>query len=248
MANDKRAFNQVLEDLEVSYDDMMGEETGDAKPFIDRVIKKSKELANQLDSKSSLSESERTFRNKALLDEDAKAKAEAIYDSISTVISDQDPEVLVHLISMFPEITAMCQSSIRSMSMRSGNVTALSKRKINAMYIKLRDTYETYITFMKFMYPDRIYKNPPVIPPKKGNYSDYSASVGIREFEFIIDGETWLNPFPVAKRLGIEMKHYMDLPDAIKAIQKGDETVKINGHTVKLVDVSKTGDDDNDTD
>jgi hypothetical protein len=39
------------------------------------------------------------------------------------------------------------------------------------------------------------------------------------------------------------MKHYMDLPDAIRKLQpNGDE--KINGHEVKLVDISKDKEDD----
>jgi hypothetical protein len=91
---------------------------------------------------------------------------------------------------------------------------------------------------MQFFAPDDIYKHCPVIPPKKGNYSDHSLNSGIKTYEFIIDDVSWINPFPVAKLLGIDMKHYMDLPDAInKILADGNE--KINGHVVKLVDISK---------
>jgi predicted house-cleaning noncanonical NTP pyrophosphatase (MazG superfamily) len=238
-ANAKEQFNQVLADLEVDSSDMMD----NPKQFIDRVIAKSKELAKQLDARGTLSEHERTFKEKAMKNTDAKAKAEVLYEQIYELIADQDPEVLVNLMPLIADITSMMNSSIRSMSMRSGNVTTLSKRQINLLYIKLKKTYETYIQFMQFFQPEMIYKQPPVIPPKKGNYSDHSATSGIKTYQFIIDGAEWINPFPVAKLLEIEMKHYMDLPDAIRKLQPtGNE--KIKGHTVKLVDISKEKEDD----
>ena len=239
MPNQKEIFNQVLADLEIDNSDMMD----NPKPFIDKVIAKSKELAKQLDAKGTLSEHERTFKEKAMKNTEAKAKAEELYEQIYALVADQDPEVLVNLLGFFPEVTSMMASSIRSMSMRSGNVTTLSKKQINLLYIKLKKTYETYITFMQFFSPELIYKNPPVIPPKKGNYSDHSATSGIKTYLFIIDGAEWINPFPVAKLLGIDMKHYMDLPQAIEKLQ-ADGNEKINGHTVKLVDISKDKDDD----
>lgn len=239
MPNQADLFSQVLADLEVDSSDMMTK----PKDFVQRVIIKSKELERQLDAKSTLQESERTFKEKALKNVDAKAVAERIFIEIADKITEQDPEVLVHLLTLFPEITQTCASSIRSSSMRSGNVTALSKRQINLMYIKLKNTYETYVQFMKLFRPDDIGK-PPVIPPKKGNYSDFSSSSGIKSYEFIVDGETWINPFAVAKKLGIEVKHYMDLPDKIREIQADDETALVNGHTVKLIDISQAGSDE----
>lgn len=235
MSNDKKAFSQILEDLQVPYEDMMD----NPKAFTDRVIAKSKELAAQLDAKSTLIESERTFKADALKNKKALAKAEKIFDDFAAIVAVQDPEVLVHLISMFPDITQMCQTSIRSMAMRSGNVATLSKRKINAMYIKLRETYEAYSTFMQFMYPEKIYTHMPVIPPKKGNYSDYSATAGIKEYEFILDGVTWLNPFAVANKLDLKWKNYMDVVDQIEEALGDNDEVEINGFKVKLVDISK---------
>jgi hypothetical protein len=241
MSNAKEQFNQVLADLEVDSSDMMD----NPKKFIDRVIAKSKELAKQLDARGTLAEHERLFKDNAVKNVDAKAKAEEIYEIISQLIAEQDAEVLVNLLPLMTDVTSMMSSSIRSMSMRSGNVTTLSKKQINMLYIKLKKTYETYITFMEFFDPDKIYKSNPVIPPKKGNYSDHSVSSGIKTFIFMIDGNEWINPFPVAKLLGITMKHYMDLPDAIRRLQpNGDE--KINGHEVKLVDVSKDKDEEED--
>jgi hypothetical protein len=241
MPNQKEMFNQVLADLEVDSSDMMD----NPKPFIDRVIAKSKELAKQLDARGTLAEHERLFKENAVKNVDAKAKAEEIYETISQLIAEQDAEVLVNLLPLMTDVTAMMSSSIRSMSMRSGNVTTLSKKQINMLYIKLKKTYETYVTFMEFFTPEKLYKNMPVIPPKKGNYSDHSVSSGIKTFIFMIDGKEWINPFPVAKLLNIEMKHYMDLPDAIRKLQpNGDE--KINGHEVKLVDVSKDKEEEED--
>lgn len=241
MANAKEQFNQVLADLEVDSSDMMD----DPKKFIDRVVAKSKELAKQLDSKGTLSEHERTFKEKAMKNTSAKEKAEELYEEIYALIADQDPEVLVNLMPLITDITSMMNSSVRSMSMRSGNVTTLSKKQINLLYIKLKKTYETYIQFMEFFQPDAIYSHNPVIPPKKGNYSDHSSTSGIKTYEFIIDGVSWINPFPVAKLLEIEIKHYMDLPDQIRKLQPtGNE--KILGHTVKLVDISIQKDEEED--
>lgn len=239
MPNQKELFNQVLADLEISSEGMMD----DPKPFIDRVIAKSKELAQQLDSRSTMSEHERLFKDNSLKNDDARKKAEEVFEQIYSIIAEQDAEVLVNLLPMMTDITSMMTSSIRSMSMRAGNVTTLSKRQINLLYIKLKKTYETYITFMQFFAPEKIYKTCPVIPPKKGNFSDHSATSGIRTFEFIIDGVSWINPFPVAKLLDIEMKHYMDLPDAIRRLQpEGGE--EINGHKVELKDISKDKDEE----
>lgn len=236
--NSKAQFSQVLEDLEVDYSDMMD----NPKAFIARVYAKAQELARQLDAKSSLVESERTFKEKALKNKDAEQKAEILYEHIMDLLVDQDPEVLVHLLGMFPELTSTASNSVRSMAMRTGNVTSLSKRQINNLYIKLKDTYEAYINFMKLMHKDEI-GVPPVIVAKKGNFSDYSAN-GIRYFEFLVDGYQYTNPFPVAKMLGIKIKFYMDLPDEIEKLQGGDSSVQINGHDVKLIDMSKVKDDE----
>jgi hypothetical protein len=239
MPNQKEIFNQVLADLEIDASDMMD----DPKPFIDRVIAKSKELAKQLDARGTISEHERMFKERANKNQEAKDKAQEVYEQIYAIIAEQDPEVLVNLLPLMTDITSMMSSSIRSMSMRSGNVTTLSKRQINLLYIKLKKTYETYITFMEFFAPELIYKHCPVIPPKKGNYSDHSITSGIKTYIFMIDGAEWINPFPVAKLLDIEIQHYMDLPDAIRKLQpNGDE--KINGKEVKLVDISKDKDEE----
>ena len=239
MPNQKEIFIQVLADLEISSEGMIE----DPKPFIDRVIAKSLELSKQLETRSTMSEHERLFKDNSLKNVDAKKKADEVFEQIYSIIAEQDAEVLVNLLPMMTDITSMMTSSIRSMSMRAGNVTTLSKRQINLLYIKLKNTYEKYITFMEFFAPDKIYKHNPVIPPKKGNFSDHSATSGIRTFEFIIDGTSWINPFTVAKLLNIEMKHYMDLPDAIRRLQPvGDE--EINGHTVQLKDISKDKDDE----
>lgn len=239
MPNQKEQFNQVLADLEIDSSDMMTE----PKKFIDRVVAKSKELAKQLDARSTISEHERMFKESAMKNVEAKAKAAELHEQIYSLIAEQDPEVLVNLLPLMTDITSMMGSSIRSMSMRSGNVTTLSKRQINLLYSKLKKTYETYITFMEFFDAENIYKHNPVIPPKKGNYSDHSISSGIKTYKFMIDGNEWINPFPVAKLLGIEIKHYMDLPDAIRKLQpNGDE--KIKGMEVKMIDISKDKEDE----
>lgn len=233
MSNSKDMFNQVLEDLELDARDMMTS----PKDFISRVYAKSLELARQLDAKSTISEYERTFKDKAMKNETAKHVAKVLFDKFYTEISEQEPEVLVNFLAMLPDITSMCQSSIRSMSMRSGDIAGLSKKQINLMYIRLKKTYETYIDFMKLFHEDEI-GIPPVIVPKKGNFSDSGA--GIKTYAFIVDGDVWYNPFPVAKKLGINMQHYMDLPDAIKRLNVTYPT--INGYKVELRDISKDSD------
>ena len=231
----KDQFSQVLADLETDSSDMMT----DPDAFITRVIAKSKELAAQLDAKSTMVEVERTFKEKAMKDSSAKEKAEKIFNEFYDILAEQDSAVQVHFMGLLPELMKLCNSSIRSMSMRTNNVSSLSKRQINLLYIKLKNTYETYIQFMKMFHPDMIPKNPTVIPAKKGNYSDYTASTGIKTYEFWIDGVSYVNPYPVAKMLGIEIVFYMDLPELIlEKLVDG----KINGHEVVLKDISKDKD------
>jgi hypothetical protein len=231
--NAKNQFSQVLADLEVDSSDMMD----NPKAFITRVITKSKELSAQLDARSTIGESEKRFKESALKNKDAQEKAKEIFDNIYDVVSEQEPDVLVNIMALMPDLIQLMNSSVRSMSMRSGNVTSLSKRQINLLYIKLKNTYETYIQFMKLFQPDKI-GIPPVIPPKKGNFSDHTATMGIKTFEFVIDGEPWINPFAVAKELGLKIEFYMDLPEMIEKL--GPE---INGHTVTLNDISKDKDE-----
>lgn len=235
-------INQTLEDLDVDSSDMMD----NPKAFIIRMYAKSKDLAAQLDSKSSMSEHERLFKVEAYKNEAAKEKAQEIFEHFSTIISEQEPEVLVNLLTLFPELTSMAQSSVRSMSMRTSGTATLSKKQINLLYIKLKKTYETYINYMKLFQADKI-GIPPVIVAKKGNYSDYSGTSGIKTFEFIIDNVSYINPFSVAKKLDLTVKHYMDLPEILQELLKDDPDKLINGHTVKLVDISTTKDEEEET-
>ena len=233
-------FRQVLQDLELPSEDMMT----DPNAFITRIVAKSKELSNQLDARSTMGETEKKFKESAIKNTEAHAKAEEIFNAFYETVAQQDPEVLVHIMGMLPDVMQLCNNSIRSMSMRTNAIAPLSKRQINLLYIKLKKTYETYIEFMKLFQPESLPHNSkgevivPVIPPKKGNYSDYTSTAGIKTYEFIIDGESWINPFAVAKTLGLEVEFYMDLPLLIEKLQANGEE-KINGHTVVLKDISK---------
>lgn len=235
MADKSEMFSQVLEDLQVDASDMMTE----PKKFIQRVMLKANELAKQLDAKSTLSDVERAFKEKALKNEDAFNKAEEIFNEFYNKVSELEPEVLVNLLTMIPDLLSMANSSVRSMSMRTSGTAQLSKKQVNLLYIRLKNLYEAYITFMKFFHPDEI-GTPPVIVAKKGNFSDFSSTSGIKVFEFIIDGNSYLNPFSVADKLGIKVKHYMDLPDAITDLQKDNPETLINGFKVELKDISKS--------
>ena len=241
MSEEKNQVSIILEDLEVNSEDMMS----DPKAFIVRIIKKSKELAAILDSKSTISEHERVFKEKAYKNEAAKDKAQEIFDSFYSVIVEQEPEVLVNLLTMFADLISVANSSVRSMSMRTSGSAALSKKQINLLYIKLKKTYETYISFMKLFHSTEI-GMPPVIPPKKGNFSsDYSSS-GIKTFEYILDGLSFINPFVVANKLGLKVSHYMDLSEEIVKIQKENPGELINGYKVELKDISPGKDEDKD--
>ena len=239
MSEEKNQVSIILEDLEVDSSDMMS----DPKAFIVRIIKKSKELANILDSKSTISEHERMFKEKAYKNEAAKDKAQEIFDSFYATIVEQEPEVLVNLLTMFADLISVANSSVRSMSMRTSGSAALSKKQINLLYIKLKKTYETYISFMKLFHANEI-GVPPVIPPKKGNFSDGYSSSGVKTFEFTLDGLDFVNPFVVANKLGLKVDHYMDLPDLILSMKEDGKDLVINGIKVELKDISKDKDEE----
>lgn len=234
-------LKNALADLEIDATDCMD----DPKAFIDRVFAKSKEFLSVLDAGNTLAEHEKKFKEKAVKNPDAKKKAEEVFEQISTMILDLEPDVLVNLMAMFPEVLQVANNSIRAMSMRSGAATTLSKRQISLLYTKLKNTYEVYIQFMKMFDPEKLPKFTPIMVARKGNFSDYSSTAGVKTYEFIVDGYTYINPFAVANILKIkDVTHYMDLPDKILELMGEDEEVEINGHSVKLRDISQKKDEE----
>ena len=77
-------------------------------------------------------------------------------------------------------------------------------------------------------------KHPEVLPVKSGNYSDNSSATGVKLYEFtLIDKEgrsvTYPSPYTVARKLGLDIKHYMDLPELLE-----QHNFFVNGFKVKM--------------
>lgn len=211
MADKKNEFITICNDLDIDHSDMME----DPRAFIKRVIDKSKWLETELTKKNSLNDIEVEFKKDAYKNEPAKARAEEIMSHFMDVLAAEDPAVIANLIPMLSEMTQFASNTVRAMSIRSSSKPHLSKKHLHVLYINLKKCYDAYVGFMKLFHGDLI-GIPPVIPAKSGNYGTDSSGSGIKIYCYIIDGERYFNPFTVARMLGVEIKHYMDLTDMVE--------------------------------
>jgi hypothetical protein len=230
MANARENMVAILEDLEVDYSDMM---THPAE-FAKRCYLKSLELREELEKKNTMASLEDQFKATAMKNKDAQTAAITLKARIMEMISAQEPETLVHFLTMIPDVTSTAHNIVRSMSARNAGVKVLSKKHIHKMYIAFREGYEKYCNFMKMFQPDNI-GNPPVMKVISGNYGDpLSPTSGVKIFHVDIDGNVYMNPYVAAGVLGItdKVSHYMDIYDIIA---KSDGS--INGFKVELIEV-----------
>ena len=227
----KGEMRQALIDLEIQFDDMYD----DPKAFSDRVLRKSRDLAAQLDRKQSLSTIEEEFRNKSLRNKDAKEKAEEIHSRILDLVVGEDPEVLANLIPMLHDIESTISNEVKAMAIRQVASTRLSKRHIHLMYMRLKKGIDAYVGFMDLMFDIKL----PTIPAKPGNYSDDYQTSGVKIYRIYIqdelEGEIMLqNPFAAAKLLGLEVKFWLDFFDIVK-----ENNGVIKGKNVRLEEVPR---------
>jgi hypothetical protein len=224
IAND---FYTICKDLGIEYDDMLT----DPKSFIRRVVDKATWISNELSKTNTLATIEDEFKSAARKNEPAKLRAEQIYNDILDIIAKEDAEVLVNLLPMLAEVTQFASNNVRAMSIRSSSTPHLSKRHLHLLYIDLKKCYDAYIGFMRLFHGADIGK-PPIIPSKSGNYSSGSAGTGVKIYTYTIGKEKFRNPYEVAKMLGVDIKHYMDLTDIINA-----NNGVVNGTKVKMEEI-----------
>jgi hypothetical protein len=223
--SDMQSMQRLLTDLEVDFSDMLT----DPNTFIKRVVSKSRELAAELDKKNNLGEIESRYKANCYRNKEAADRAEELKAQIMSMIFAETPEVIANLLPMFAELTGDMANEVRTASFRASNVSYLPKRMILDHYIRLKKMYEAYINFAKLMYPDELKKVlPPTIPPKTGNYGTGENHKTL--YHAVIDGETYINPYEAGRILGVEVNHYMDIVDAIRAATDGE----INGRKVDL--------------
>lgn len=224
----KNAFQSILKDLEIEFDDMM--DPDGATDFIERVVKKAKELEEQLDKKNSIVDVETDFKKVSYRDADARRQAAVVYNQILDLILEQDAATIANLVNLFPDIVGIANGQLRTEALRTSGQEVLTKKHLHEMYISLKAGYDAYIGFMKLMYAESIPKNPPMIKSKSGNYS--TGSSGMKVYVIIIDDEVVQNPFRAAKELGLEITHYMDV---VEIVQNSDGYIR--GKKVQALEV-----------
>jgi len=216
----------IWEDFGIDQTDWLD----DPKAFSNRILAKADELRRELQSKNSVANLEENFKAKALSNKDAAAIAEEFIENILNTMAEFDPEVVANILVRFPEVTKTAHTIIRSTSMRKNRV--YSKKRLHAMYVKLRKMYGMYTDFMKMYAPDKKF---PMIPAMSGNYADDKTTLGITEYAFVIDDEEYYNWYHVARMLDVKIENYMDLVEIFENAKNN----KINGKKVSLVDLSR---------
>jgi len=218
-------------DLEIPYEDMFV----NREEFSKRVQRKARELSAQLDRKTPLADVESAFKAKSHRNEDAKNKAKEIYSQILDLVVGEDPEVLANLLQMLTGVSTTVENEVRAMAIREASDQILSKRHVHLLYQRLQKGYDVYVKFCKLMYSE----NYSLIPSKPGNYADNTGSSGIKIYRIYVTNETgeeimFMNPFPCAKYLGVEIKFFMDL---FEILEENDYEIK--GRKVRLQEVPR---------
>jgi len=212
------AWDEFEVDASIAFDDPM--------IFARSVVAKAAEIRTQLNATSTLNSLNLKFRAQAEKNLDAKAIADVIVSNMLDCLSEQIPEVLVHVLPRLAELADFCDGTIRHESMRSRMNNGFSKKRLHQMYIKLRKMYEQYCAAMQLMTPNKF----PLIPAVSGNYNDSTRS-GSMEHLFEVDGEVIVNYYHAARLCEFEANSYMDV------VEKFTGVSEINGHKVKMVEL-----------
>lgn len=215
-------FQSICDELDIDTTDMMD------KPhqFIERIMTVAKRLGDDLERKTNLTDLEHDFKVKARGNPDAKARAEEIYSNLLDTLLEESPEVLANFINLIPDLTQFVVSNVRTHAIRDTDGVFLNKKQLHMQYIRLKKCYDAYTPFVK-MFND--VKFTPIMPAKSGNYG---TPGGVKTYIFTVDGIEVVNPYKVAKKLGLEIKFYMDL---IEIIDKNDGVIA--GHVVEYTEV-----------
>lgn len=221
MSGTKSAFISICEDLEINMDTMKEDPTS----FLKACHAKSRWLAAELDKKTTLTDMESEFKQKAYKNKEAVTQADIVYNEILDIILDQEPEVIAVLLGKMTDINGIAANQVRSHAIRASDKEHLSKKHLHYMYVQLKTCYDAYVKFLQMFNPESI-KGVGIIPSKSGNYGTDNVS-GVKLYSYTVDGEYVANPFRVAKMLGLSIKHWMDLNDILEEadFQIGDHVV-----------------------
>lgn len=225
MTTEKNKFITTWIDLGVDYENWRT----DPKDFCEKVAKRARELAIDLEKANTVMSNEESFKAQAYKDKEAIAAAEEIINNLMDILVASSPEVIANVMIRMPQVTSFGHTTIRTMAMRK--TRTYTKKRTHAMYVRLRKMYESYTEFMKLMYPEDL-KNPPIIPAKSGNYGK-DTELGIKEYIFCIDGEEFMNYYEAARLIGITIESYMDL---VEYYQANDTTE--DGRELTMIDLS----------
>jgi hypothetical protein len=192
--------------------------------FARSVAAKAAEIKAQLNATSTINSLNSKFRAVAEKNVEAKQLADELISEFLDKLSEQTPEVLVHILPRLAEIAEFCDGTIRHESMRSRMNNGFSKKRLHQMYIKLRKMYEQYCQAMEAFANAKF----PMIPALSGNYNDTTK---LPEFIFQVDDEVIMNYYHAARLCEFEANSYMDV------VERFTDVTEINGHKVKMVEL-----------
>lgn len=210
----------IFEDLEIDTTDMLNE----PEAFAARVVAKAKELEAILKSDTSVASYEKQVREQAKgqkISEDILPYVNDIYE-IGETASLED---LVHLIDLARNLVKDLETAFHSRAVyESTRKTSpiADKRVAHAQHVKLRKAYDGFRQFCK-LFNDY---NPPVINGQSGNFGSNLSP--LKTYIFEIDGDEFMNHFPVIRRLGKvdELTSLMDLLEYLEENPDSPVTVR----------------------
>ncbi|UOF81966.1 hypothetical protein [Caudoviricetes sp.] len=224
MANNQSVVG-IFQDLGIDYSDMHSN-PGD---FARRVADAAKKLGTQLDQKNTLSDYVERFKYDAEHNTQAKEIADNFVARMEEEVYNFTPEVMVNILAQMPHLMQEMHGIVRATAQRKGNF--FSRRRIHAMYVRIRKAYEAHVDFYK-MFDAEAVKGVPIIPARSGNYSD-DSSLGITEYVFFIGTTEYYNYYEAAKVLGIEIKNYMDIVEYFNTHES------FEGKPLRLVELTR---------
>jgi hypothetical protein len=201
----------IFEDLGIDFSDMMT----DHKAFSERCLAEERKLADILKSDTSV----KTFERR-VLDEAAEASTpdkavelfDAIYELGDTVSLPELARMIESARTLVKDLeTALHQRAV--IEATTGNSPVSDKRFAHYQHTKLREAYEQYRKFVASFFKVEL----KMIKGISGNFG--SSLSPLERFTFEINGEQFMSPHPVIRRLGKseELHTIADLLEYIEA-------------------------------
>lgn len=195
----------IFEDLEIDTSDLLTEPAEFAK----RVIAKANELESVLKSDTSVSSFKRQIESRSRSIK-CPENIQQMFVDIYAAADESSLEELVKIIDQAKELVRDLDTAFHSRaaydSVKEKSPLA-DKRVAHAQHVKLREAYDSFSKFAKMFFD----YTPPIIKGQSGNFG--SSLSPLKTYVFVIDGDEFMNHFPVIRRLGMneELKTLMDL-------------------------------------